>query len=107
MRRLTASSQTSDPRAERLLPDEFLLSRNIPNPFSSNTVIGFGLTEPAHLKLEVFDLLGRKVVTLIDGPKQAGFHSVAWNADSFASGIYFYRIEAGEFTKSEKMILLK
>jgi parallel beta-helix repeat protein len=89
------------------IPQIFSLSQNYPNPFNSATVIRYALPEPAHVKIEIFDILGRKVETLIDENQQAGYHQIIWNAAEKSSGIYLYKIEAGSFTETKKMLLLK
>jgi hypothetical protein len=78
-----------------------------PNPFNAYTMIDFGLPEKSHVTIEIFDLLGRKIETLFDGSQPAGYHSVTWNSGDYSSGIYFCRIEAGDFAETRKMILLK
>jgi flagellar hook assembly protein FlgD len=83
------------------------LSANYPNPFNASTTIRYSLPEPAHVAIEVYDILGRRMQTLVREKKQAGYHSVVWNADGYSSGIYFYRIKAGEYSETKKMVLLK
>ncbi|MFH2035684.1 MAG: T9SS type A sorting domain-containing protein, partial [Candidatus Zixiibacteriota bacterium] len=95
-----------------VLPDNFELGQNYPNPFNPTTVINFALPQVSDVNIEVYNILGRKVVTLIDERMDAGYHSVNWNGTnsqgvSVASGVYFYRLTAGEFTQSKKMVLLK
>ena len=94
---------TGDPT----LPDAYSLSQNYPNPFNSSTVIQYDLPEAAWVRLEVYNMLGQAVATLVDGYQQAGVHSYNWNANNFASGIYFYRITAGNFRASKKMVIIK
>ena len=89
------------------LPREFALSQNYPNPFNPQTTVKFALPKDSHVKIEIFDLLGRKVTTLVNEDKEAGVHEVIWNADKAASGIYFYRMEAEGFTMTNKMLLLR
>ncbi len=90
-----------------ILPDAYSLSQNYPNPFNSSTVIQYELPEAAWVRLEVFNMLGQAVATLVDGNQQAGVYSYNWNANNFASGIYFYRITAGNFSASKKMVIIK
>ena len=88
-------------------PESFFMSQNFPNPFNPVTTIRFGLPGEADVRLEIFDVTGRRVATLVDGPLGAGTHNIEWNARRAASGIYFYRITAGSFSQTNKMILLR
>lgn len=88
-------------------PSVFSLSQNYPNPFNSSTAIGFDLPSSSHVNLALFDILGRKVETLIDGKQSAGHHEVIWDATELPSGIYFYKIQAGEFIETKKMLMVK
>jgi hypothetical protein len=89
------------------VPTTFLLSQNYPNPFNSSTVISFTLREAEDVKIEIFDLLGRRVETLSHGRRPSGFHRILWNAAGLSSGIYVYRIKAGDFSEMSKMLLLR
>lgn len=89
------------------LPVEFALEQNYPNPFNPVTTVEFALPEMSEVRLEVFDVLGRRVQTLVNGPMDAGYHSVQFNAERLASGIYLYRIHAGAYTKVQRMVLMK
>ena len=94
------------------LPERFTLNQNYPNPFNAATNISFNLPEGGQVKLQVYDLLGRSVVTLQDGFLQAGSHTMVWDGRSaagfdLASGVYFYRLQAGSFDKTKKMLLIK
>jgi len=89
------------------LPDKFSLLQNYPNPFNAQTTINYALPEAAQVTIEIFDLLGRKVETLVDGKQPAGYHQVIWNAFDQTSGIYFYKIQSGDYTETRKMVLLK
>jgi hypothetical protein len=97
-----------------LIPDVFFLADNVPNPFNPSTTISFGLPEDSDVRIEIFNLLGQKVKTLMNGPQRAGFKRVVWNGDdqsgkSVSSGVYFYRLltDDGSFERSKKMMLLK
>ena len=83
------------------------LDQNYPNPFNPTTNIGFTLPEQAEVSLAVYDMTGRKVAELVDGFYQAGKHNVTFDAQNLASGVYVYRLDAGEVSVSRKMILLK
>ncbi len=89
------------------VPKTYTLAQNYPNPFNPSTNIKFGLPKSGIVKLVIFDLLGREVTTLINGFKDAGSYTVNFDASSLASGVYFYRIEANEFTQTKKMLLIK
>ncbi len=88
------------------LPKKFALKQNYPNPFNPSTIIAYALPRACHVKLEIFDILGRKIATLIDKNQAAGRYKIRWQARNVSSGIYFYRIHAGQFSKMRKMILL-
>jgi hypothetical protein len=92
---------------EEALPTEFALYQNYPNPFNPTTEISFALPNAANVKLEIFNIMGQRVATLIDQRLQAGNHSVVWDGSQVASGIYFYRLDAGDYVESRKMVLLK
>jgi hypothetical protein len=92
---------------ESKLPYRAFLHPNYPNPFNSSTTIEYGLPEAGRVRIVVYDLLGRKVETLIDEEKQAGRHRAVWDASGYSSGIYFYRIEAGDFVDTKRMVYLK
>jgi parallel beta-helix repeat protein/predicted outer membrane repeat protein len=89
------------------LPTHYALSHNYPNPFNATTSISYQLGVDGHVKLEVYSTLGRKVATLIDSKQQAGYRSVTWNASQVSSGLYFYKLTAGDFTETRRMILIK
>ena len=92
---------------ERVLPLRFVLEQNYPNPFNPATRINFCIPDDKLVTLKIFDLLGREIAVLVNGKKQAGIHSVDWNAIGFPSGVYFYRLQAGSFTETKKLVLLK
>ncbi len=85
----------------------FKLMQNYPNPFNAKTTIRFVMPEPQNMKLTVYDLLGRQVKILVDEYRQAGVHTVTLDASHLTSGIYFYRLQAGEITGTKRMLLLK
>ena len=89
------------------LPNEFALESNYPNPFNPTTTINYQLPEDSHVHISVYNMLGQRVATLIDQPMTAGYHSTVWNAMEQPSGIYLYRIQAGTFTQTKRMVLLK
>jgi hypothetical protein len=89
------------------LPGTYLLEQNYPNPFNPATTIDYALGKAGNVKLIVYNVLGQKVATLVDGHMDAGNHTVLFNARSLASGVYFYRLETQAFTQTKKMLLLK
>ncbi|MBN2279469.1 MAG: T9SS type A sorting domain-containing protein [Candidatus Marinimicrobia bacterium] len=88
-------------------PSNFKLGQNYPNPFNLITTIEYTLPGPFGIKIQVFDLSGKKVATLMDSVQKPGNHKVHWNAEEFASGMYLYRMTAGNFIREKKMVLLK
>ncbi len=89
------------------VPTEFSLSQNYPNPFNPGTAIPFSLSRLEHVTLKVYDILGREVATLVDEVLLAGDHAVVFEASGLSSGVYFYRITAGQFTQIRKAVLMK
>jgi hypothetical protein len=96
----------ADEPAENL-PGNFALRQNYPNPFNPKTVIKYELPVSSHVKLEIFNLMGQTVETLIDGQQPAGYKSITWDGSGVASGIYFYKLSAGGRTFTRRMTLLK
>jgi hypothetical protein len=88
-------------------PKEFALSQNIPNPFNPTTEIRYQIPEDVHVTLKVYDVLGQDVMTLVDDDQAAGYKVVTLDGTKLSSGMYFYRIQAGNFTESRKLLLLK
>ncbi|TVQ15585.1 MAG: T9SS C-terminal target domain-containing protein [Balneolaceae bacterium] len=95
-----------DPGVQNI-PGKFALNANYPNPFNPSTIISYSLPETIHVKLEVYDMAGRKIATLLDQSMPAGQHEVVFNAGNLASGMYFTRMEAGLFSSFQKMLLIK
>ncbi|MCP4634230.1 MAG: T9SS type A sorting domain-containing protein, partial [candidate division Zixibacteria bacterium] len=89
------------------IPNEYFLLSNYPNPFNSSTNINFNLTQTGEVGLAVYNLMGQRVETLIDGTVPPGRHNIAWDASGFSSGIYFYKLQVGSFVTTKKMNLLK
>jgi ligand-binding sensor domain-containing protein len=89
------------------IPKQFKLSQNYPNPFNPSTEISWQLAVGSHVDLSVYNTRGQKVALLVNKHQPAGHHQVEWDASGFASGLYYYRIEAGNFIQTRKMIYLK
>jgi hypothetical protein len=90
-----------------ILPERYQLAQNSPNPFNPTTTIRFETPTAGHVKVAVYNLRGEMVRTLINGEVAAGYHHITFDASGLASGIYFYRLEAGSFTAMRKMLLGK
>jgi len=93
-------------------PTDFTLSQNYPNPFNPATNFQFTVSKSAHVKIEIFNIVGQKVTTLVDESKKPGVYSADWNGkdangNSVSSGVYFYRMQAGDFSDMKKMVLIK
>ena len=91
----------------RILSENYQLMQNYPNPFNPSTIISFSLVARSFVSLKVFDLLGRDVANIVSEEMQPGNYSRQWNASDLPSGIYFYRLQAGSFAETKKLILLK
>ena len=89
------------------IPTVYSLSNNYPNPFNPTTTINFSIPEQSNVKVIIYDALGNQLDVIADEVKSAGTYSVKWNATNYASGIYFYKLEAGSFVQVLKMILMK
>ncbi len=89
------------------LPNEFALQQNFPNPFNPTTSINYDLPVSSMVTLKIYDITGKEIATLVNEQKNAGIHNISFDGSNFASGVYFYRIEAGEFTQVKKMFLIK
>jgi hypothetical protein len=92
--------------ATQMAPSRCDLSRNRPNPFSGSTVIFYSLPQASEVTLTVHDITGRLVETLVNETRQPGIHQVRWDRQDNPSGVYFYRLEAGEFVETRKMVLV-
>jgi photosystem II stability/assembly factor-like uncharacterized protein len=89
------------------VPNEFKLFQNYPNPFNPTTNIKYQISNSSFVSLKVYDILGKEIITLVNEKQIPGFYEVSFNANSLASGIYFYRLSAGNFVQTKRMILLK
>ncbi len=104
---LTRGLITSNDDEGSSQPKTFSLEQNYPNPFNPTTSIKFGLPNAANVTLTIYNMIGQKVATIVNGNMQAGFHTVQFDARNLASGMYLYRIEAGTFNSVKKMMLIK
>jgi hypothetical protein len=102
----TTSTATSITGATDI-PREVSLSQNYPNPFNPATTIRFGLPEQADVRLEVYNLIGRRVAVLVSESRNAGWHTATFDASALASGVYFYRLQAGAMVITRKLTLVK
>lgn len=93
--------------AEVLSPSEFILEQNYPNPFNPNTRIQFAIGSKQFVSLKIFNSLGEEAASLVNEEKSAGFYKIDFNASHLSSGIYYYKIIAGDFVQTRKMILIK
>ncbi len=90
-----------------VIPTKFALEQNYPNPFNPSTTIKFSIPQKTNVKLNIYNSIGELVTTLVNEEKPAGNYSVKWDSHNLASGIYYYRISAGDFNEVKKMILMK
>ena len=86
---------------------EFLLYPAYPDPFNNSTIISFNLTEKTNVELNIYNIAGQKIKTLLNQQMESGIHKISWNADDYSSGIYFCEIKTRSNVKTEKLILLK
>ena len=89
------------------VPTVFALQQNYPNPFNPSSVIRFDVPQNSHVTIRVYDMLGREVATLVNEVMSVGQHSTTWNAGGLSSGFYVYRMTAGSFADTKKIILMK
>jgi hypothetical protein len=86
---------------------EFKLSQNYPNPFNPSTKIDYTVPFSSKISIKIFDMTGREISTLVNETKEAGSYTVNFNASSLSSGVYFYKLSAGSFEQTMKMVLVK
>jgi hypothetical protein len=96
-----------DVAEEQGIPTVFSLSQNYPNPFNPSTSITYGLPHKSQVTLTVFNMLGQRVAVLDEGEREAGYYSIVFDGKRLASGMYLYRIQAGGFVQTRKLILMK
>ncbi|MBN1480276.1 T9SS type A sorting domain-containing protein [candidate division KSB1 bacterium] len=103
MSRLLLGSESASPA----LPTAYELGQNYPNPFNPATKITFALPEAGHVRISVYNLLGEKVVDLVDEPLEAGYHDIQFDSEGLSSGVYFYLLQTDKFKEMKKMILMR
>jgi hypothetical protein len=94
-------------RREELLPVKYNLDQNYPNPFNLSTSIQYAIDNRQFVQLRIYDILGNEVATLVNEYKPAGMYNLQFTMNNLASGIYFYKLQAGSFVETKKMMLLK
>ena len=104
---ISVATGIKNPHGPGGVPAAFILQQNYPNPFNPTTTIEFRVPSSGFVSLKVYDILGREVATLVDGWRSPGSYSVTLDGSKLASGVYFYRLQAGSFTISKKMMLIK
>ena len=102
-----SDTELTDVKLDDTTPTKFLLSQNYPNPFNPITRIKYSLPINEFITLKIYDTLGKEIITLVSEEKQAGSYEVNFDGSYLPSGIYFYKIQAGEFIQTKKMILMK
>lgn len=104
---VTVTFGTTDIQDEILQLENYVLFQNYPNPFNPVTTISYSIPEAGMVSLKIYDLLGKEVASLVDDYLQPGVHSIEFRADKFSSGIYFYKLNAGNFSETKKLVLIK
>ena len=102
-----ASTYSKEVEVEVTTPATFSLDQNYPNPFNPTTMIKYSIPADQQVSLNIYNLLGQKVMTLVNEVQKTGQHEVNFNASNLASGVYFYKLEAGSLSSIKKMILMK
>jgi len=103
----TAAVNPVSVEEEKTFVKEYFIEQNYPNPFNPSTKINYGIKKAGNVEISVYNILGNKVATLLNGFKPAGRHSISFNATNLSSGVYFYRINSNGFVETRKMILEK
>ena len=103
----TASQDESRELSQAEIPARLELQQNYPNPFNPSTVISYALPEQAHVRLVVYDLVGQQIAVLEEGTRPMGWHEVVFDAGNLSSGLYLYRLQAGDVAVTRKMMLVR
>jgi hypothetical protein len=98
---------SADEQPTRNQPTEYALRQNYPNPFNPSTTINYQVAERTSVVLKIFNITGQEVATLVDETQEPGAYNVTWYPPNLASGVYFYRLQAGSFVETKKLTLLK
>lgn len=104
---ITVNAVTDVKLVNQTIPDNFILMQNYPNPFNPATTINYSIPKESFVTIKVYDVLGREVSTLVNEVNIAGNYSVQFNGSKFSTGIYFYRMQAGNFVQIKKLVLMK
>ncbi len=105
--KVTVIGPSSIHEKDQLVPEKFCLEQNYPNPFNPQTNISFGLPRPSEVTIDIFNLRGELVTTILKSRKEAGYHTVVWDGTFYPSGTYFIKMQAGDFVQIKKGVLLK
>ncbi len=103
----TCSESDSMEINTQIIPDYYNISNIYPNPFNPVTSITYGLPENTDILIKVYDMTGQQITTLVNTFQTAGYHIISWNASSYPSGVYLIRIDSGDFTQTQKVVLVK
>ena len=100
-------TSVEDEGTDNLLTVEYFLLQNYPNPFNPSTKIKYSIPQASNVVIKVFDILGKEIETLLNEEKQIGTYEITWYSENLPSGVYFYRLKAGDFVETKKMVLMK
>nr|WP_286669000.1 T9SS type A sorting domain-containing protein [Fodinibius salicampi] len=103
----SADTSITTTSPQEMIPGEVVLQQNYPNPFNPGTTIRFGIPRASHVRLELFDMIGKKILILVDTQKKAGFHNITFSATNLASGIYIYRLTSENTVQSKKLTIIQ
>ncbi|UCH65509.1 MAG: T9SS type A sorting domain-containing protein [Ignavibacterium sp.] len=104
---ISGATPTRIETEDTIIPSELSVGQNYPNPFNPLTKIKFSIPQKSNVIIKVFDILGNEIKTLVNAEKPTGTYEITWYAESLPSGIYFYRLQAGDYIETKKMVLLR